>query len=284
MRWHAVYFYFYLLHPLLRKFRVNYFGLAEIASLPAKTAAGYVSFLLGRRHDRTFCRGAVAAAIQADVVARSLYERCGGAGDDFNHIGRSRGESLHASGRILLAAENCSELKLQGQLDRARAADLIERVETAIRAAGSQAAGQRLRRLAEQCVGQVVVGRAEVRVVEEVEELASETKPHLLGEMKLPLKRDIGLPGSETPQHIAAEIALLPGGRWSKCCWIERLAAGILRPIEHKRHSGHYVRARVQRDAVGEFKSANHIHRRSRPRENEAIHRPAAQRSVGHLV
>jgi hypothetical protein len=45
----------------------------------------------------------------------------GGAGDDFNDIGRSRGESLHASGRILLAAENCSELHLQGQLDRARA-------------------------------------------------------------------------------------------------------------------------------------------------------------------
>jgi hypothetical protein len=31
-------------------------------------------------------------------------------------------------------------------------------------------------------------------------------------------------------------------------------------------------------------KSASHVHRRSRPRENEAIHRPAAQRGVGNLV
>jgi len=77
---------------------------------------------------------------------------------------------------------------------------LIERVETTIRSARSQAAGQRLRRLAEERVGQVVVGSAEVRVVEEVEELAPETKAQLLREVKLPLKRDIGLPGSETPK------------------------------------------------------------------------------------
>ena len=101
MRWHAVYFYFYLLHPLLRKFRVNYFGLAEIASLPAKTAAGYVSFLLGRRHDRTFCRGAVAVAIQADVVARSLYERCGALVTTPIILGG------HAANRYMLLAAFC---------------------------------------------------------------------------------------------------------------------------------------------------------------------------------
>ena len=119
-------------------------------------------------------------------------------------------------------------------------------------------------------------------MVEEVEELASETKPYSLGELNLPLKRDIGLPGSETPQYVAAEIALLPCGRWSKGSRIERFAAGILRAIEYKRHSWHYVRARIQRDAVGEFEPANHIYRRGRPCEYEAIHRPAAQRSVDH--
>jgi hypothetical protein len=40
-------------------------------------------------------------------------------------------------------------------------------------------------------------------VVEDVDELTSETKPELVGELKLPLKRDISLPGSETPQQIA---------------------------------------------------------------------------------
>jgi hypothetical protein len=63
-------------------------------------------------------------------------------------------------------------------------------------------------------------------MVEEVEELAPKTKPDLFGQLKLPLERDIGLPGSKTPQHIASEIALLPGGRCGKGCWIERLASG----------------------------------------------------------
>jgi hypothetical protein len=55
-------------------------------------------------------------------------------------------------------------------------------------------------------------------------------------------------------------------------------------PIERKRHSGHYIRARIQRDAVRKDNSAKHVHRRSRPREDEAIHRPAAQRGMGKRV
>src|SRR5258707_9864997 len=84
-----------------------------------------------------------------------------------------------------------SELQLQGQLDRARAADLIERIEAAVGSAGAEAAGKRLRRLAEEWVSQGVVWRAEVRVVEEVEELAAETQPYLLRKVKLPMERDV---------------------------------------------------------------------------------------------
>src|SRR5580704_15786877 len=97
-----------------------------------------------------------------------------------------------------VCTRGCSEDKFKCQLDRARAANLIERVETSISASGTQTAGQRLRRKAEQCVGQVVVGGAEVWMVEEVEELAPETKSHLFGEVKLSLERDIGLPGSKS--------------------------------------------------------------------------------------
>jgi len=45
------------------------------------------------------------------------------------------------------------ELKLEGELDGAGAADLVEGVEAAIGAAGAQAAGQRLRRVAKQGTG-----------------------------------------------------------------------------------------------------------------------------------
>jgi hypothetical protein len=65
--------------------------------------------------------------------------------------------------------------------------------------------------VAEEGAGQVVIGIAEVGVVENVEELGPETKLHLFGEVKLALQANIRLRGSEASQHIAAEIPLLPG-------------------------------------------------------------------------
>ena len=62
-------------------------------------------------------------------------------------------------------------------------------------------------------------------MVEDVEEFASEAKLHPLLEVKLPLKRDIGLCGSEIAQHIASEVTLLTGERWRESRRIERLAA-----------------------------------------------------------
>ena len=68
----------------------------------------------------------------------------------------------------------CLKLKFERKLDRARAADLIQRIEAAIRAAGAQAAGKGLRRTAEAgalCrretlrLAQVGVGIAEVWMV-----------------------------------------------------------------------------------------------------------------------
>jgi hypothetical protein len=40
--------------------------------------------------------------------------------------------------------------------------------------------------------------------------------------VKFPLKCDIRLPRSETPQHIAPEVALLAGVRRCERSWIER--------------------------------------------------------------
>ena len=56
----------------------------------------------------------------------------------------------------------CSKLKLKGELDRPRSANLVERVETTIRATGPQTARERLRRIAEQRAGEVIIGIAEV--------------------------------------------------------------------------------------------------------------------------
>ena len=72
-----------------------------------------------------------------------------------------------------------SELKRQRQLDRARAADLVERVEAAVGPARAEAASQCLRRVTKLRTRQVAYGRAEVRVVEDVEELSAEAKRRL---------------------------------------------------------------------------------------------------------
>jgi hypothetical protein len=59
----------------------------------------------------------------------------------------------------------CSELELEGELDRAGTADLAERIEAAIGAARAEAAGQRLRRMAKQGAGEGVVGSTPPAVV-----------------------------------------------------------------------------------------------------------------------
>src|SRR5215472_10373332 len=88
-------------------------------------------------------------------------------------------------------ASYCSKLKFKCKLDRARSTNLVERAETAIRAAGSQTVRQRLRRASEQGAGQAVVGTAEVRVVKDVEEFRSKTQRHVVGDVKLPLHSKI---------------------------------------------------------------------------------------------
>src|SRR5215471_4095919 len=100
--------------------------------------------------------------------------------------------------------------------------------------------------MAEQRIGQVVIGRPEIGVVEDIEELRPEPQVQLLGERKLPLECYIRLRSSKTPQHIAAEIALRSGRRFCKGSTIETLAAGILRAIEHKWHTGHDVRSGIE--------------------------------------
>lgn len=80
--------------------------------------------------------------------------------------------------RLSIRGRRYSELKLEGKLDRAGTADLAG-VKAAVGAAGTEAAGQRLRRVAEKRTGQAVVRISEVCVVEDIEELQAEAKPRV---------------------------------------------------------------------------------------------------------
>lgn len=67
-------------------------------------------------------------------------------------------------------------------------------------------------------------------MVEDVEELTSKNKPHPFGQVELPLQRKICLPSSETPQHIAPEIALLPAWPGVKAALLKILPPGYCGP------------------------------------------------------
>src|SRR5215472_3804720 len=77
-----------------------------------------------------------------------------------------------------------SELKFQRQLNRARAADLVQGIEAAALPATAQGVGQHLRRLTELRRTQVIYGAAEIRVVEDIEEIGPRLKEKLLGKRK----------------------------------------------------------------------------------------------------
>src|SRR5262249_42762825 len=109
-------------------------------------------------------------------------------------------------------------------------ANLVQRVETAIGAAGAKKVCQGLRRAAEQGAGQAVGGATEVGVVKDVEELGPEAKAGAFGDAKHPLHPDIRLRRVEPAQHIAAEVALLPRGRCRKSRFVQNLAPRISTP------------------------------------------------------
>jgi len=68
-------------------------------------------------------------------------------------IGRREARSPASAGEQTLRRSHAFRTELEGQLDGARAADLVEGVEAAICAAGAEAVRQRLRRISKQRTG-----------------------------------------------------------------------------------------------------------------------------------
>src|SRR5208283_1523819 len=88
-------------------------------------------------------------------------------------------------------ANGNSEDKLQRELYRAWAADLIQRIEAAGLAAGAKGGSEHLGGLAEERRCHVVDGRAEVGVVEDVEEVGAGLEGEALIQLELPAQRQI---------------------------------------------------------------------------------------------
>jgi hypothetical protein len=99
------------------------------------------------------------------------------------------------------------ELQLERELDRARASDLVEGVEAAELATGTEVVVEHLRRLAELRKAQIIDRAAEVRVVQDVEEVASELQRKSFGEAELAAQCDVPLGSAKAAQGVASEIA-----------------------------------------------------------------------------
>jgi len=80
-------------------------------------------------------------------------------------------------------------------------------------------------------------------VVQDIEELASETQSHSLREAKDPLHPDIPLYGVEPAQHVAPEIACCPAGGCENATLLRNFAAGISRTEKLQGHSRIQVQA-----------------------------------------
>ena len=173
------------------------------------------------------------------------------------------GHQRELYGRVPIGPIRCLELELEGELDGAGAADLVKGVEAAIRPAGAQAVRQRLCRVAEEGIRKRADGTAEVRVVEDVEELGPETQAQLLGQVKLPLHGKVGLPSSKAAEDVASEIALGTARRRGEGRFVVAFAAGILRAKEHERHAWDYIRTGIESDAGSKDHPGDHVDRGS---------------------
>ena len=100
------------------------------------------------------------------------------------------------------------EYQLQRQLCRARAADLVQRIEAAGLAAGAERCSEHLGGLAEERRAHIVGRRAEIGVVEDVEEIGARLEGEALIELELPAQRQIDLGRAESVEDVAAESSL----------------------------------------------------------------------------
>jgi hypothetical protein len=151
---------------------------------------------------------------------------------------------VHGGARACgLRGVRCLKLKFECQLDRARSADLIQRIEATALAATSEGACEHRRRLTE------VIGRiaekvdwvSEVRMVEDIEKIHSCLKGKSFCKSELPPHRQIDLRSAKSPQSITPEVPLLLVRRDTEGIGIDDFSSRRGRIVNIERHSGHHI-------------------------------------------
>src|SRR5215831_19543011 len=100
------------------------------------------------------------------------------------------------------------ELEPHRELNRARAADLVERAQAAALSSSSKRAVQHLRSLSELGGTEVVDRTAKIRMVQNVEHVHPSLEREAACQAELTAQRHIPLGRAESPERVASEIAL----------------------------------------------------------------------------
>src|SRR5262249_49084926 len=159
---------------------------------------------------------------------------------------RKRGTSDSRSAAEIVSDGPRLELKSRRELDRSWSADLVQGTEAAVCCTSAETVGERPGGVTERRRGQIVLGAAEIRLVEDMEALAAQAKPEACGRPELTLQRDVGLRRAESAKDIAAEVPLLTVRGRSERGPVEDFSPGVLRPEQFKRHPGVHIRPRAQ--------------------------------------
>lgn len=146
---------------------------------------------------------------------------------------------------------------------------------------------QHLRGLTELRRGQVIDWIAEVRVIEDVEEIDSELKRKSFCEAELAAQRDVPLRGAESAQGVASEIALGGGrDRRRERHLVDDLPPGRAGWVKIERHAGNDVRAlqAIRASGNGTWKNlpGYYIHRRSTADINDRVRGPVSKDLLQH--
>src|ERR1700744_5588949 len=107
-------------------------------------------------------------------------------------------------------------------------------------------------------------------MIEDVEHFRAKLQAQGLREPEVTMEREVDLPGAETTQNVAPQVAVEPVWRYRKCGAIEAFTARIAGSVEIQRLTWHDVRPveRILKDKIGGQR---------RSLEKNTVRRPGAE-------
>src|SRR5712691_1868553 len=191
------------------------------------------------------------------------------------------------------------EHELQRKLDRARSANLVERIERGYRPGAEQSVVQHAGGNSKRRVGEVqrVSCQRELRTVHHIENIGPELQRHRFVDGELPPQRQIELVPAKAPQRVARQIPLYAGNGSRECSLVEAkpsrtscdsISGGAIGAVKEERLARNNVGAFADRNVWKKLRKVdcrcNDVCRRSGAGAENEIGSPSAQQITDHSL